>query len=90
MALTATQLCLAHRYLYYCLCESVISDSDYDRLESAALRESEDSPLSLPGSDNPKSYSQETIDLALTMLRNKKRGELWEKQHQQWKKDGLI
>ena len=69
MALTATQLCLAHRYLYYCLCESVISDSDYDRLESAALRESEDSPLSLPGSDKIDKLLAEKYDYSTIKIK---------------------
>jgi hypothetical protein len=89
---TKLELCLAHRYLYYCLAEPVLSDHEYDKLESAAIAEfiGDDCPLSYPGGDNPQAYSQKTIDLALSMLRRKKRSELWEKEHQQWKKDGLI
>ncbi len=58
-------LCLAHRYLYYVKCQPVISDYRYDLLESEALKAiSFESLLNKPGSDNPKDYPPEAIQLA--------------------------
>ena len=58
-------LCLAHRYLYYVKCSPILSDYRYDLLESEALKAiSQDSLLNKPGSDNPKDYPQEAIELA--------------------------
>lgn len=58
-------LCLAHRYLYYVKLTPVLSDYRYDLLESEALKAiSQDSLLNKPGSDNPKDYPDEVIQLA--------------------------
>lgn len=59
------KICLAHRYLYYVKNKPVLSDYRYDLLESEALRAvSQESALNKPGSDNPKDYPDEIIQLA--------------------------
>jgi hypothetical protein len=64
-------LCLAHRYLYYVKCEPILSDYRYDLLESEALKAvSYDSLLNKPGSDNPKDYPPEAIQLAERLCSN--------------------
>ena len=62
-------LAMAHRYLYYVLCEPVISDWKYDFLEKDALSTcSEDHPLRKTGSSLRSSYSAEIIHLAEKLL----------------------
>lgn len=58
---------MAHRYLYYVECAPVITDEEYDQKERAFLEqvgEESLSPMSLPGSDLVKSYSDDEINLA--------------------------
>ncbi|MCR6656630.1 MAG: hypothetical protein NVV63_12650 [Opitutus sp.] len=53
---------MAHRYLYYVECTPVLSDYDYDVLERKAMEVLPSiSPVHQPGSDSPKSYSDEVI-----------------------------
>ncbi len=63
---------LAHRYLYYVLSESIISDRDYDELEKRALADPDlpaDSLLHRPGSDCASSYSADVKQHALRLLK---------------------
>lgn len=63
---------MAHRYLYYIQCRPVISDSEYDRMESDAMPGLPyDSPLRLPGSDAVESYPPDVIIKALKLNCNK-------------------
>ena len=64
----AENLVMAHRYLYYVLSDSVISDAVYDQIEREArvicpLR----SPVHDVGSSLPSSYSQQNTELALSL-----------------------
>lgn len=62
-------LAMAHRYLYYVLCEPVISDVRYDFLEKEALLTcSEDHPLRKTGSSLRSSYSVDIINAAEKLL----------------------
>jgi NAD-dependent DNA ligase len=61
-------LVMAHRYLYYVLCEPVISDQAYDLLERKARKKcSANSPVHGVGSSLESSYTQEQINKALEL-----------------------
>lgn len=65
---TLEQLLMAHRYLYYVVAMPVISDSDYDKLESFACQHlPKGSPMHEPGSDLASSYSPHIRLLAMTL-----------------------
>lgn len=60
---------MAHRYLYYVLCEPTLPDSVYDEMERdarAALPES--SPVHGVGSSLASSYSPDQVALAKRLL----------------------
>lgn len=53
---------MVHRYLYYVVCETILTDSEYDNLERQARRVlPEASPVHGVGSSLPDSYSAEVI-----------------------------
>lgn len=60
---------MAHRYLYYVLCKPVITDYEYDQLESRALKVIDDPnhSINFPGSSLEKDYSPEIIAIARTL-----------------------
>lgn len=61
--------CMAHRYLYYVLCEPIITDMEYDILEKKALLTCDEThPLRKPGSDLRSSYNKEFIEQANELL----------------------
>lgn len=54
---------MAHRYQYYCLGNSLITDQEYDKLEAHALTFPENKYLEdHPGSDDKKVYSNEIVN----------------------------
>lgn len=58
-------LIMAHRYLYYVGSDNVISDYEYDRLESKARQElPETSPVHGVGSSLSSDYTEAHITLA--------------------------
>lgn len=69
-------ICLMHQYLYYCLAEQIISDTEYDILEKQAIEEAdEDHPLAVyPGSSMPQHYSRRIKSMATQVLRDHKEG----------------
>ena len=65
-------LCMIHRYLYYVLCEPIISDVEYDLMEKKALLTcAETHPIRKPGSDLKSSYSSEIVRQANELLNGK-------------------
>jgi len=56
------KLILAHRYLYFVLCDPVISDREYDALERALSPEQREA-IGV-GSSLASSYAPEIIELA--------------------------
>lgn len=69
---SAERLCLAHRYLYYVLSKSILSDVEYDLLEKRCLAHPDlatDSPLREPGSDLASTYSADIKEHAKRLLR---------------------
>ena len=60
---------MAHRYLYYVLSESVISDAEYDLLERMARTVCPaDSPVHGVGSSLPSSYTPEQKQRSADLL----------------------
>lgn len=61
---------MAHRYLYYVLCDPYLADYEYDVLDKEFMdivgREGK-SPLHYPGSELSKSYSEDEISLAMSL-----------------------
>lgn len=65
----AERLVMAHRYLYYVLSESVVSDGVYDQLEREARAICPPaSPVHGVGSSLPDSYSAEVQEVARSLL----------------------
>lgn len=63
------ELLMAHRYLYYVLGDTVISDYEYDKLEREAREYlPSDHPIQGVGSSLPSSYSDAQIKLAMSLL----------------------
>jgi NAD-dependent DNA ligase len=68
MSVELETLVMAHRYLYYVLCEPVMSDHTYDLLERKARKECHaNSPVHGVGSSLESSYTQEQIKKALEL-----------------------
>ncbi len=60
---------MAHRYLYYVEATPVISDYEYDQLESKARMVCpRDSPINEPGSDLTSSYTEDQMRRALELI----------------------
>lgn len=61
--------CLMHRYLYYVLCEPIISDMQYDIMEKKAKETCDAEHLiNKPGSSLKSSYSEDIIKQAKELL----------------------
>ncbi len=72
---TSERAALTHRYLYYVLAQSIISDQAYDELEKSCLDHPDlpaDSPLREPGSDSASSYSKDIKENAKRFLKKAK------------------
>lgn len=67
-------ICMAHRYLYYCKAQPVISDTEYDHLEAKAREEADEShPINTEiGSDWEGSYHPRIKALAKTITSENK------------------
>ncbi len=66
---------LTHRYLYYVLAHTVMSDQAYDELEARCLAHPDlpaDSPLHLPGADCASAYSADIKENAKRLLKKAK------------------
>ncbi len=66
------RLALTHRYLYYVLAQTIISDYDYDMLERRVLAHPDlpaDSPMWEVGSSLPEDYSADIKENAKRMLK---------------------
>jgi NAD-dependent DNA ligase len=62
-------LVMAHRYLYYVLADTVLSDAAYDWVEREARSIcSPESPVHGVGSSLPSSYTPQQIEYALLLL----------------------
>jgi hypothetical protein len=60
---------MAYRYAYYCIGESIIPDSLYDKIEAEAKAIlPNDSPIHQPGSSLDSSYSDEVKRIAVKLL----------------------
>lgn len=62
-------LLMAYHYLYYVVCSPTISDRDYDALDREFLTlvpsgGGVESPIHHPGSELPRSYTPDEVELA--------------------------
>ncbi len=66
---------LTHRYLYYVMAQSIMSDQAYDELEKRCLDHPDlppDSPLRLPGADCASAYPADIKENAKRLLKKTK------------------
>lgn len=64
--------CLVHRFLYYVLCDPIISDYEYDQMELVAKKNAVDSHMiHKVGSSLVSSYSEEIQQIATVIYSNK-------------------
>ena len=67
---TLEDLVMAHRYLYYVKCASVISDYDYDRLERVAMYVTRpSSPVHQVSGDTEDSYTTNQKELSAILTK---------------------